>query len=171
LEIGFALGTSAIIILNEICKFSLRKNYDIIDPNQSLQWKNLGKKNVDNFLQNINKKVNFVVHEEYSADCLPKLKKKYDISFIDGSHDYKIVIQDIYYSDKLLVKNGLIIIDDVLHDGVKKAIIEFAKTYKNYKKISIYNDNFIHDKILYNKQAQKRSFDNPNSMFCFQKMY
>jgi len=67
--------------------------------------------------------------------------------------------------------NGLIIIDDVLHKGVKDAILEFAKKYKNYKRISINNKNeFIEEKILYDTKYNKKSFNNPSTMFCFQKM-
>lgn len=171
LEIGFARGTSCLIIMNQVLQYKYLKSYDIIDPYQTVQWKDIGVTNVNNFLHFMNKKLNYKLHQESSTTAVQKLKKKYDISFIDGSHEGYIVIQDIINSDKKLCINGLIIIDDVLHKGVKDAILEFAKKYKNYKRISINNKNeFIEEKILYDTKYNKKSFNNPSTMFCFQKM-
>lgn len=173
LEIGLAFGTSALIIINQLIQYKYAKSYDIIDPNQTIQWKSTGIKNINNFLEVMKKKLNYKLYEESSILAMLKLKKKYDISFIDGSHDEKIVIQDLINSDKLLIKNGLIIIDDVLHKGVRNAIIEFVKIYKNYKRISINKNeiDFIDEKILYNTKEIKKSYICPNTMFCFQKIY
>ena len=171
LEIGFAYGTSTLIIMNQVLTYKYSKSYDIIDMNQTQQWKSIGMLNVNNFLSFMKKKLDYKLHEESSVIAIKKLKKKYDISFIDGSHDEKIVIQDIINSDQKLLLYGLIIIDDVLHTGVKNAIFTFVKKYKNYKRISINNKNeFIEEKILYDKKAEKKSFNNPNTMFCFQKI-
>lgn len=172
LEIGLAFGTSALIIVNQLIQYNYSTSYDIIDPNQTIQWKSIGIQNINNFLDKMNKKINYTLYEESSIYAIPKLKKKYDISFIDGSHDEKIVLQDLINSDKLLKKNGLIIIDDVLHSGVKKAVIEFIKKYKNYKRISINKNEkeFIDEKYLYDKKSIKKSFINPNTMYCFQKI-
>jgi predicted O-methyltransferase YrrM len=171
LEIGFAYGTSTLILLNQLIKYKYSKSYDVIDPNQTIQWKSIGIKNVEHFLCFMNTKIDFTLHEEDSLLAVPKLKKKYDISFIDGSHDEKIVIYDLIHSDKKLLINGLIIIDDVLHSGVKNAILDFFQKYKNYRRISIANHDFYTEPILYDKKAMKRSFENPNSMFCFQKIF
>jgi predicted O-methyltransferase YrrM len=139
--------------------------------NQTLQWKKIGIKNIQNLLSYMNKKLNYKLHEENSIIAIPKLKKKYDIAFIDGSHDEKIVILDIINCDNKLIINGLMIIDDVLHKGVKNAIFRFIKEYKNYKRISISNSyDFIEEKILYNPKSEKKSFLNPNTMYCFQKI-
>jgi predicted O-methyltransferase YrrM len=170
LEIGLAYGTSALIILNQLIQYQYNKSYDIIDPNQTKKWKLIGIKNIDNFLSVMNKKIDYTLYEESSIDVIPKLRKKYDISFIDGSHDEKIVILDLIYSDKKLVKNGLLIIDDVLHTGVKNAILRFIKEYKNYKRISIHGNDFIEEKLLYNINLEKKSFFNPKTMYCYQKI-
>lgn len=167
LEIGFAYGTSTLVLLNELIKYSGNKSYDIIDPNQSSQWNNIGMKNIKQFLHFMNTHIHIKLYEKYSSDCIPTLKKLYDIIFIDGSHDYNIVIQDIINSDKKLKLYGLIILDDVLHDGVKKAIFQFLTKYKNYVRISVNNNKYIREKFIYDKKSLKRSFSNPNSMFCF----
>ena len=85
----------------------------------------------------MNTKLKINLIEKYSTDAMKQLNKKYDISFIDGSHDGKIVIEDIKNSDRILRINGLIIIDDVLHKGVKDAILEFFVKNNNYYRISI----------------------------------
>lgn len=169
LEIGLAYGTSSLIIINKLLQYKYKKSYDIIDPNQTEQWKKIGILNIDNFLSFMKKKLTYKLYEESSVSVFKKFKKKYDIVFIDGSHDEKIVIQDLINSDKRLTINGLIIIDDVLHNGVKNAILEFLKNYKNYKRISVNDKNeFIYEKNIYEK-FNKKSFTNPSTMYCFQK--
>jgi hypothetical protein len=174
LEIGLAYGTSCLILMNQFLKYKKSKSYDIIDMNQTKQWKRLGIKNIDAFLEHVKcTNLDYKLYEDISTIILPKLRKKYDIIFIDGSHDEKIVIQDITNGDKKLVLNGLMIIDDVLHIGVKNAILQFVKNYKNYKRISIGKDekSFIEEKILYDIKSSKKSFFNPNTMFCFMKIF
>ena len=173
LEVGLAYGTSALILLNILLKYKYPKNYTVIDPNQSSQWKSIGHKNIDQFLQHMHKKLDYDLLEQYSTDAMPKLRKKYDISFIDGSHEEEIVIQDLINSDKKLVVNGLIIVDDVLHMGVKRAVHTFWKSYgKNYKRIYVDTGSmtFKNAPMLYNPKDIKKSFGNPNTMYCFQKL-
>jgi predicted O-methyltransferase YrrM len=168
LEIGLAYGTSALIIVNEMIKYKYKKTYTVVDPNQTQQWESIGINNIKNFLKHMNKKLDCKLYEESSITVFDKLKKKFDISFIDGSHDEKIVILDLINSDSKLVKNGLIIVDDVLHTGVKKALITFLNKYKNYKKISIDTDKFDF-KSGEKNNYDKKSFYNPSTMHCYQK--
>jgi predicted O-methyltransferase YrrM len=173
LEIGLAYGTSSIIILNELEKYGHSTSYDVIDPYQERDWKNMGLKNIKDYLQYMDKQnIIFSFYKEDSRIIIPKFHKKYDVVFIDGSHDELIVIQDFVNSDYKLKENGLIIIDDVKHTGVKKAIITFFINKKNYQKIHVSNkgDRFIIDKIIYETDSIKKSFENPNTMFCFQKI-
>ena len=171
-EIGLAYGTSALIIINEMIKYKYKTIYIVIDPNQSDQWQSIGIKNIKQFLKHMDKKLRMRLIEKYSTVAMPKLKKKYDISYIDGSHDEIIVIEDIKNSDRLLVKNGLIIIDDVLHKGVKDAILRFFIGNKNYSRISILENSnkFIRENTLYSHNLIKQSFNNPRTMYCFQKI-
>ncbi len=174
LEIGLAYGTSCLILMNKLLKYKKSKSYDIIDMNQTKQWKSIGMKNINAFLKYVkHNDLDYKLYEDSSVIILPKLRKKYDIIFIDGSHDEKIVIMDIINSDKKLIINGLMIIDDVLHYGVKNAILKFFSNNKNYKKIIISKDetSFIEEKELYNKKSIKKSFFSPNTMFCFQKIF
>lgn len=179
MEIGLAYGTSTITILNKIIasKYKNKINYDIIDMNQTKQWKDIGMKNISNFIKEKaqtdkqTKEIDIKLHQDSSTIILPKLTKKYDISFIDGSHAEDIVIQDFMNTHKLLKIGGLIIIDDILHKGVKDALKRFYDP-KIYKIVYINSEanNFTSSKLLYDKNRVKRNVFNPNSMMCLQKL-
>jgi predicted O-methyltransferase YrrM len=168
-EIGLARGTSAIIILNELIKHN--STYTAID-NQTEQWKNAGRNKIDQFLR-VMKKLDYPIQimEESSAVAMPKLREtdtKIHISFIDGSHEEADVVQDIENSDKLLVKNGLMILANVKHKGVKESILQFMND--RYRKVSMDKDMFKTEKELYPKIENEHSVDNPNTMICLQKI-
>jgi predicted O-methyltransferase YrrM len=167
-EIGLARGTKAIIILNELIKHN--STYIAID-NQPEQWKNAGRDKIDQFLR-VMKKLDYPIQfmEESSVIAMPKLREsdtKLHISFIDGSHEEADVVQDIDNSDKLLVKNGLMILANVNHKNVKEAILQFMNN--RYRKVSIDKDVFKTEKELYPKM-ENQSVDNPNTMICLQKL-
>jgi hypothetical protein len=158
--------------INEIIKYKYKTKYVVIDANQTAQWDSIGIRNIKQFLKHMDSKLKIKLIEKYSTVAMPRLKKKYDISFIDGSHDELIVIEDIRDSDRILVKNGLMIIDDVLHVGVKDAILRFFTKNKNYSRISILENSnkFIREYTLYSIDLKKQSFSNPKTMYCFQKL-
>ena len=172
-EIGLAYGTSALIIVNEMIKYKYKKRYIVIDLNQTKQWNSIGIKNIKQFLQYMKSKLKIKLIEGNSVISMAKLTKRTDVCFIDGSHDEHIVLEDIRNSDRLLVINGLIILDDVLHEGVKIAILNFFSKNKNYVRISI-DDNsnkFKRESSLYHGTMIKNSFNNPKTMYCFQKLF
>ncbi len=45
-----------------------------------------------------------------------------DFIFIDGWHTFDYTLIDFFYADKLLRKDGIILIDDALHKGVEKFV-------------------------------------------------
>ena len=172
LEIGLAYGTSTIAIMNKAVSFKHKIHYDSIDFNQTRQWHDLGMKNIANFLSSIDavNKIDHTLTQGSSIDILPTLKKKYDIIFIDGSHAEDMVIQDLENSHKLLKPGGLMIIDDVLHGEVKLAMLRFQKSHINelYDIVHVNNGRIIKSRYLYGPR-DKRSYDNPNSMYCLRK--
>lgn len=179
IEVGLAYGTSTITIMNKIIASSYKKDilYDIIDMNQTKQWKNIGLKNINNFIKHKSKHdkqekdIKIQLFQDSSTVIIPTLEKKYDISFIDGSHAEDVVIQDFMNVHKLLKLGGLMIIDDVLHDGVKKALKRFYNP-KLYRIIYVNTDeeNYVTSTYLYDKKRVKRDIFNPNSMTCLQKI-
>jgi predicted O-methyltransferase YrrM len=171
-EIGLARGTSALIIINELLKFP--SSYIAIDPNQTSQWDNIGRKNIEQFLH-IMKRSDYpiTIMEESSTTGMPSLlasNTKLHISFIDGSHEENIVLQDIENSDKLLVKDGIMILDDVKHKGVKEAVIKYMTNNEHYRRVSIQRNLYKTETKLYDKDSSKESATNPNTMYCFQKL-
>lgn len=171
LEIGCAYGTSGMIIINAMDKFSFDQkiSYTAIDPNQKTDWKGIGIFNINNVTNNRLVEKRFIFN--FSSDAMKVLleeKRRYNIIFIDGSHSYNDVLEDIKYSDKLLKIKGIVILDDVLHDQVAKAVKHFYQDNKSYKQIQISGDE---KKIIRIKSiSQFKSWSNPKSMHAYQKI-
>jgi predicted O-methyltransferase YrrM len=104
-----------------------------IDPFQSTQWKNGGKK----LLKLCNLIDRHKLIEEKSFIAMPKLinKVKFDMIFIDGWHTFDYTLIDFFYALELLNMNGIIIIDDAFHKGVNKCIKYIETNYKNCKRL------------------------------------
>jgi hypothetical protein len=83
-EVGLARGTSALVIINEMLKYKYRKRYIVIDMNQTEQWDSVGIRNIRQFLKHMNSKLKVKLIEKDSRIGMAKLKKKYDISFVDA---------------------------------------------------------------------------------------
>lgn len=172
LEVGLAYGTSTLTIINKARFFEGNVDYDIIDLQQTNRWEKIGIKHIEEFLKETKtKNVYYTVHEEFSTKVIPSLNKFYDIIFIDGGHSTDVVLKDLINSHEILLKNGLMILDDVKHPGVKAAILKFNNSHikKYYRVIYVSDHKFIKIAKLYQKRF-KRSFDNPDSMFCLQKI-
>ena len=148
LEIGMAYGISAMFILLSMLSNSKSKNIHLtsIDPYQSTQWKNLGRKN----LENIGLLGHHTLHEDKSEIILPllyKLQHKYDLIFIDGWHTFDNTLIDVYYAIRLVSVGGLIIIDDIRHQGVGKLVKYVDVNYRHLERVN-YD---IHTMAVYRK--------------------
>lgn len=132
-EIGFAVGISTLFML---CALENDAILYSVDPYQKIQWNKFGLINVNNLLdeQKLPKKMHKFI-EDYSINFFKKEDRSYDLVFIDGDHSYEGTMIDLYGADKVLKKNGLMIIDDVLHYDVKKSLKNFLKKKDYYKKI------------------------------------
>ena len=127
LEVGMACGISALYILQNENVFLTS-----IDPFQSTQWKNTGVE----LIKSCNFSNRHILIEKKSYEALPSLLGNfYDFIFIDGFHTFDYTLIDFFYSDLILNKNGIIIIDDALHEGVKKCILYIETNYSHYKKL------------------------------------
>ena len=174
LEIGFATGVSAMTILNSIGKLLLKNpkkhgQLTSIDPFQVSAWHSYGKHNANVIVEQYqDRNVNLEHHliETTSDPALQRLiddKKQYDMIFIDGGHDYETVKYDIEKSHQLIKNFGIIILDDVRHFDVKKALKEFLEHNKTWHRISITKEN----KISYKKPDESK-YNNPVTMFAYQ---
>jgi predicted O-methyltransferase YrrM len=177
LEIGCANGVSGMVIVNQLCINGGGKLISI-DPFQTSQWYNAGKSNIKKIIDMFNTKKIVSEHmiiENYSS---PELKnfiqtsKFFDCVFIDGSHGFLDVVIDIFCGIKILKKNGILVLDDVLHEGVKLVVDELVH-YKNLKKIHLKEDS---DGILsvvdsnYIYKTYEKSHLNPRTMYAYVKI-
>jgi len=152
LEIGCAYGVSGMIISNVFSQTKTigANSFTSIDPNQNTQWHSVGKYNITQIINqqknNTDYNLSWELIEKYSDEALLLLhnkQRKFDIIFIDGAHDYINVHTDIVLSNLMLKTGGIMIFDDVLHDGVKSALELFMSNNPNYQRIKIVNDNKI----------------------------
>lgn len=176
-EIGLAYGTSSMIILNEVIKSGLPSQYTVLDPNQTRQWNSIGHRNIMNFKKSYDTRnnVDYKLIEGFSNIEMPQLTENgFNIVFIDGSHATNIVMEDMVNADRLLVNNGIMILDDVRHKEVQLGVEWFARNYPQYKRI------FIDDRVLsnlkyhkmskvYDPYGNKKSYNNPTTMFALLK--
>ncbi len=142
LEVGMAFGTSAIsILMNE------NTHLISIDPFQTTQWASMGVKLVKSF----HYQDRHTLIEEKSYIALPLLlkehEKTFDFIFIDGWHTFDYTLLDVFYAGMLLKKGGFMIIDDVLHNGVKQCIKYIDTNYKFLKKNQSPNTVAVYEKI------------------------
>ncbi len=143
LEVGLAHGLSSIYILKN-------KNTSLIsiDPFQKSQWDNDGLKFIKHF--NFDKRHKLIEKKSYNA--LPELlnkhgEKSFDFIFIDGFHTFDYTLIDFFYSDLLLEINGIIIIDDALHQGVRQCCEYLNKNFKHFKKLDSPNSIAVYKKL------------------------
>lgn len=130
-EYGMANGMSTMIILNALNKVGGNVLYSN-DPFQIDHWKGIG-------LFNASKVKNKVEHnhiKRLSTDNFNDFESEFfDMILIDGAHDKDNVILDINNSKRMLKLNGIMILDDVLHDGVHEAIKEVLKNDRHYVRV------------------------------------
>ena len=134
-EIGFAVGISTLFML---CALESNAELISVDPYQKIQWDKFGLINVDNILkeQNLPKTIHKFI-EDYSNNFFTNTNKSFDLVFIDGDHSYQGTMIDLIGANKVLKKNGLMIIDDVIHNDVKNALNNFLKKNNNFEKINV----------------------------------
>lgn len=171
IEIGFAHGISSLFIGEGI-----RKRYDkhwyennpsndsvpiihkdgsrhiIIDPYQfdeEHKWKGIGYDNM--------KKAELPFDLRTNPDYLelPKLINQENLGnechlfFIDGSHRFDYTLLNLFMADKLVKKNGYLVIDDGQMDIVRDAINYFITHYLHWKIINVVHFNMVIFKKIY----------------------
>jgi predicted O-methyltransferase YrrM len=144
LEIGLANGLSALYLCQALYDLNKKekknRKHIAIDPYQKKQWNNAGiiqikKAKLNNLFNHI---------ESFSHLILPELitkGNKFDLIFIDGMHLFDYTLIDLFFADKLLDINGIIVLDDIKHPGVKKAFNFVLKNYVHWRLIKKTNVN------------------------------
>ncbi len=156
LEIGSYEGRSSSFLLNTLENMHLTC-VDTFEPFYELQEKNdeKFKKVYDNFKKNISifsRRVNVI--KNTSDFFFRSNKKKFNLIYIDGSHEYEYVRRDADNAFKTLNKDGIMIFDDFLwhrkqplKSSITYAILEFLNKNKSYIKILYVNYQIMIQKI------------------------
>lgn len=170
LEIGCAYGTSGMIITNALKNYNHNQklSYTSIDPNQETQWNNIGIYNIEKITKYSSIKKTFIF--DYSTPVMKNMiehKTRYNVIFIDGSHEYLDVLNDSKCADKLLKKKGIVVHDDILHKDVSRAIKEYYHN-NNYRQIQLNPNTIKIHKII--STSKKDSWQNPYTMHAYQKI-
>ena len=129
IEIGFAYGMSALAITEEVVKNNGK--HVIIDKFENTGWKGVGLDLIDQ--AGYSKNIEF--YEEFCYTILPKLLaegRKFDFAYIDSTKQLDWLLVDFFFLDKLFVKNGIIVFDDVSFRGVRK-LLRYISQFPDYK--------------------------------------
>ena len=152
LEIGCAYGIASLFICSAL---ENRKNnkHIIIDPFQDSDYKGIGLLNLDkigiNFYEHINRKSEFILPELAASQ-----PESFDLIFIDGWHTFDHTMIDLFYANKLIKKNGYIVIDDCRYHSVSKAINYFSN-YPSYSIISEVSTKKLSNKAKLTKRVSQ----------------
>jgi predicted O-methyltransferase YrrM len=146
LEIGSHEGRSATWMLEKLCDLE-GSTFTSIDPYLESDITCDVKSDTQQiFHDNISICDNYSKFDQfvnYSAVILPQLiekGKQYNIIYVDGSHTYVDVMNDLIQCDKLLKPLGVMIIDDVGTNlngyiDLKRAFTQFMQDHPNYRVI------------------------------------
>ena len=134
LEIGMghAISTLAILsALDEVGGGSLIS----IDPNQGTDWRNEGRRNVDQ--AGLSQYHRVVEEPDYLA--LPDLLRagvQVDFAYVDGWHTFDHVVLNAFYIDKMLPTGGVVGFNDCGFPAVWKAL-RFLTSHRHYREIDV----------------------------------
>lgn len=133
IEIGMAFGGSTLTFgqsHKDLGREPL-KQHTAIDPAQSKYWDDAGR-----LLLESTKLEGYVeVIEAYSSQVLPRLvddRRRYELAYIDGSHQFEDVLMDFVFTHEMLEVGGIILFDDSTDSHVAK-VLRFIEA--NYDEI------------------------------------
>lgn len=131
-EVGMAYGMSSLYICQAFKDSGFSGQSLIsIDPNQSTQWENLGKLNLERAGLSI---YSSVIEEKSFVAFSQLLERNYsfDLVFIDGMHLMDYTLSDLMYANKVTKVGSVIVLDDIRHKGVEKAFKFILKNYPHW---------------------------------------
>lgn len=118
------MGVSGMIITNALSLFCPDASLLSVDPYQDTQWGNIGRDNIRRAI-----KYSIGPHtpshrweKQTSKIFWEEQENRYDFVFIDGDHSFEGCLIDIRGAHRALKKGGVMVLDDVLHDGPRRAI-------------------------------------------------
>lgn len=118
-----------------------------IDPYQTSIWDNSGRL----VLEKAKLEAYVEVREQDSFVALPKLLsegRRFDIAYIDGSHQFENVFIDFFYIQEMLNVGGLIVFDDSTYPQVRK-VLNFIEANYNFAYQRLSMASFRRNKLRY----------------------
>lgn len=118
LEIGMAFGLSTVAIADALPPEAAP--HVVIDPFQSAGWDRIGLHTVA--LAGLDRRTEMI--EEPSQSVLARFAqdgRRFDFVFHDGSHLFDALMTDLYFINRMLPENGVIVIDDLWMPSVRRA--------------------------------------------------
>lgn len=139
MEIGFAMGASAVWICQAHNELGLEGRHVAIDPNQTTQYESMGLYLVEQ--AGLQEHISLMEMTSYRA--MPILLEKvlrheiphFQLIYIDGWHTFDYTLIDFFYADLLLDINGVIVLDDIKHIPVKRCLDYIVANYPHYQLI------------------------------------
>ncbi|MGI8584349.1 MAG: class I SAM-dependent methyltransferase [Chitinophagaceae bacterium] len=129
LEIGLAYGISAVAILDELKKLNQPFHHTIMDPFQE-SWNDIGLFNIER----AGLSANITFHRKFSDQVLPSLyNDNYRIQFayIDSTKVFDVLMTDVYFINKILDVNGILVLDDCGFPGIR-LLVRFLSQLPGY---------------------------------------
>lgn len=127
LEVGLGYGLSAVFICMGITAVNRAdRAHIVIDPYQHAHWNNAGLET----LKRARLETTVTFYTEESQFLLPKFAAEshlFDMIFVDGDHRFDGVFLDLFFANRLIKLDGLIIVDDAHMPAVGNAINFFVK--------------------------------------------
>lgn len=113
-EVGFNMGHSACLILNNIPEDSYLTTFDICKYGYEIECYEILKKYFNN--------IELVIGDSF--ETLKNIDGEIDFAFIDGNHAYEFVKSDVKNVKPKIKSSGMLLFDDNYANGVKRTLRE-----------------------------------------------
>lgn len=136
LEVGLAYGISALYICQALADTPGARHI-VIDPDQNGWWRGIGLRHLRE--AGLDGLVDF--REQPAHQAIPKIERegaRIDLALIDGWHTFDYTLIDLFLVDRILRKDGVIVLDDVEWPGVRKACRYFL-TNRGYRVVECWD--------------------------------
>jgi predicted O-methyltransferase YrrM len=131
LEIGLAMGSSAVCFLETKKQFTNSRMHYAIDPNQFKDYDGAGVKIINDH----NLSINFKLLEGKTHDVFHYFFEKnivLDMAFIDGWHTFDYTLIDFFFIDQILRPGGVIAFHD-MYALSKIKVLKYILTHRDYR--------------------------------------
>jgi predicted O-methyltransferase YrrM len=134
LEIGLAYGISSLAILDALQESGKSFHHNIIDPLQGDDWKDIGLLNVER--AGFTEKITF--YRKFSDQVVPAFYqegRRIQFAYIDSTKVFDVLSADVYFINKILDVNGLLVLDDCNFPGIRMLVRLLSQhpAYQVYK--------------------------------------